>query len=1097
MRPRKLTLSAFGPYAGRVEVDLEKLGEQGLYLITGDTGAGKTTLFDAITYALYGKPSGENREPSMFRSQYARPETPTEVELVFSCGEATYTVRRNPEYERPARRGSGTTLQRAEAELYLPDGRVVTRAREVDGEIVRILGLDRNQFTQIAMIAQGDFLKLLLADTKSRQEIFREIFRTRYYMVFQDRVKEESGRLQKGCEEARASVRQYIGGVLCPEDHPLSGRLQQAKEGELLLQETEELVETLLDQDRQADQAGREAMARLDEALKQANTQLGKAQEAERTRARLEQARRERAEQLPRRAAAQQALEAALAREPEREALAGKIAAAQAELPRYQELARRRDAQAALEEGLARQREAQARREVRRAEQEEKLEEFRREAESLRQAGVDRERLLREKVQAEGRQAALLALDRDEKEWQACGRRIQEGRESWEALCRRQEALDRELEEDNRILQHNRETWSAAEGLEAEKERLLHRGSALRERQEALEELTHLLGRCGEARTALERAQGAYREAQRRAEEAQAGYQRKNRAFLNEQAGILAQSLEEGQPCPVCGSRHHPEPAQASEAAPSEGELNAAREAAQAAQEEAGEASLQAGRWRTTLEEREAQLRRGLEGHVEVPSLEEAGGQIAAARQAGEEEQARLHGALLEVEAQIARREELGRTIQIQTDQAARKSQEREELAGRIREAEVAQSGLRGQQERLEEALRRQLAEQLEGCPPAQAPERIGAELEKVSARLEDLGRQLKEREAQAARREELERQIPQGEQALKELERELSDGREELARAASRLEEIRGQLSALERELPWATAQEAQEQLSALGEAEEALARERQKAERADAESRTALAGLESTIQELERLLEAGGELSLEEQQARSEALTQERARMEEGQRTLHARLAANEAALEHIRAGSAELKRREERYAWVRALSNTVNGTLSGREKIALETYVQMTCFDRILRRANVRLLVMSGGQYELKRRRQAESNRGQSGLELDVMDHYSGAQRSVKSLSGGESFQAALSLALGLSDEIQSAAGGIRLDTMFVDEGFGSLDEEALQQAIRALSGLAEGNRLVGIISHVAQLKEKIDKQIVVTKERGGASRVEILV
>ena len=193
----------------------------------------------------------------------------------------------------------------------------------------------------------------------------------------------------------------------------------------------------------------------------------------------------------------------------------------------------------------------------------------------------------------------------------------------------------------------------------------------------------------------------------------------------------------------------------------------------------------------------------------------------------------------------------------------------------------------------------------------------------------------------------------------------------------------------------------------------------------------------------------------------------------------------------------GTRELKRREERYAWVRALSNTVNGTLSGREKIALETYVQMTCFDRILRRANVRLLVMSGGQYELKRRRQAESNRGQSGLELDVMDHYSGAQRSVKSLSGGESFQAALSLALGLSDEIQSAAGGIRLDTMFVDEGFGSLDEEALQQAIRALSGLAEGNRLVGIISHVAQLKEKIDKQIVVTKERGGASCVKILV
>ena len=159
-------------------------------------------------------------------------------------------------------------------------------------------------------------------------------------------------------------------------------------------------------------------------------------------------------------------------------------------------------------------------------------------------------------------------------------------------------------------------------------------------------------------------------------------------------------------------------------------------------------------------------------------------------------------------------------------------------------------------------------------------------------------------------------------------------------------------------------------------------------------------------------------------------------------------------------------------------------------------METYIQMTFFDRILQRANLRLLVMSGGQYELKRRREAENNRSQSGLELDVIDHYNGSRRSVRTLSGGESFQASLSLALGLSDEVQSAAGGIRLDTMFVDEGFGSLDEEALRQAIRALTGLAEGNRLVGIISNVSELKDRIDKQIVVTKDRLGGSRAEIV-
>ena len=250
MRPLKLTLSAFGPYAGRVDLDLARLGEQGLYLITGDTGAGKTTLFDAITYALYGEPSGESRDPSMFRSKYAQPDTPTWVELTFSYGGKTYVVRRNPEYERPAKKGGGTTLQRADAELTLPDGGLVTKAREVNRAIVEIIGLDRGQFAQIAMIAQGDFLKLLLADTRSRQEIFREIFKTRYYMVFQERMKSEAGALQRDCEAARASVQQYIGGIVCREGDPQLPRVQKARAGELPFQETVALIETLIGGDR-------------------------------------------------------------------------------------------------------------------------------------------------------------------------------------------------------------------------------------------------------------------------------------------------------------------------------------------------------------------------------------------------------------------------------------------------------------------------------------------------------------------------------------------------------------------------------------------------------------------------------------------------------------------------------------------------------------------------------------------------------------------------------------------------------------------------------------------------------------------------------
>ena len=246
-----------------------------------------------------------------------------------------------------------------------------------------------------------------------------------------------------------------------------------------------------------------------------------------------------------------------------------------------------------------------------------------------------------------------------------------------------------------------------------------------------------------------------------------------------------------------------------------------------------------------------------------------------------------------------------------------------------------------------------------------------------------------------------------------------------------------------------------------------------------------------------MRRLLESAQTVDVEALQQQSQDLTRQRTEESEAQKAVHTRLVTNQTALSHIRERAADLEKLEDRQKWLQALSDTVNGRLRDKEKIALETYIQMTFFDRILQRANLRLLVMSGGQYELKRRREAENNRSQSGLELDVIDHYNGSERSVKSLSGGESFKASLSLALGLSDEVQSAAGGIRLDTMFVDEGFGSLDEESLAQAIRALTGLTEGKRLVGIISHVSELKEKIDKQIIVTKEKTGGSRVEIVV
>ena len=228
MRPITLTMSAFGPYAAKTVIELDKLGTNGLYLITGDTGAGKTTIFDAITYALYGEASGNTRDVNMFRSKYAEPSTPTEVELTFEYAQKIYTVKRNPEYDRPKARGEGYTTEKANAELHYPDGRVVTRLKEVNKAIVDIMGIDRSQFTQIAMIAQGDFLKLLLASTEDRKKIFQKIFRTQCYYQLQERLKAETSKLAVEYNQTGSSIRQYINGIACHPDDVLKLEVDKA-----------------------------------------------------------------------------------------------------------------------------------------------------------------------------------------------------------------------------------------------------------------------------------------------------------------------------------------------------------------------------------------------------------------------------------------------------------------------------------------------------------------------------------------------------------------------------------------------------------------------------------------------------------------------------------------------------------------------------------------------------------------------------------------------------------------------------------------------------------------------------------------------------
>lgn len=339
MRPIKLTVSAFGPYAGKTVLDLDKLGKNGLYLITGDTGAGKTTIFDAITYALYGEASGDNREPSMFRSKYAEATTPTEVELVFSYAGKTYTVKRNPEYERPKSRGEGFTTQKAEVQLIYPDGRVVTKQRDVDNAIRDIMGINRTQFLQIAMIAQGDFLKLLLAPTEERKKIFRQIFKTQLYQDLQDRLKKESGQLNDKCDAAHNSIKQYIDGITCDENDVLSIEVEKAKNGLLPVKDVMDLIDRLLTQDHGKKTDIQKSISDADKALEIVNANLGKIEAKEQTQKALDQAQNSLTCENEANLALKAAFDIEKGKISEREQLAEEKARIEAEFPRYEALA--------------------------------------------------------------------------------------------------------------------------------------------------------------------------------------------------------------------------------------------------------------------------------------------------------------------------------------------------------------------------------------------------------------------------------------------------------------------------------------------------------------------------------------------------------------------------------------------------------------------------------------------------------------------------------------------------------------------------------------------------------------------------------------
>ncbi len=919
MRPIKLTLSAFGPYADKTVLDLDKLGQSGLYLITGDTGAGKTTIFDAIVFALYGEASGQNRESSMFRSKYADAETPTEVELIFEYSGKTYQVKRNPEYQRPKSRGDGLTTQKADAELILPDGNVIAKLKDVNAKIKEIVGIDRDQFLQIAMIAQGDFLKLLLATTDDRITIFRQIFKTSKYKTLQDKLREEESALRKKYEEAERSVKQYIGGIACDEDDIISIEVKKAKQGELPTREVLELIEAITEKDQKALDTASAKIEALDKELEETNTRLGKIEEFEKIKSSLKFNKA----QLPAKETelkkAQSDFDNAMEKETDKEALSKEITLYTEELKLYDELDN-------LKEGL-----------------------------DKAQKSLDKN--TRQKIDGE----ANLRIHTENIA------KLKEERASLENAGENKAKLCLDLERANK-------------------------------RSDSLKDLEAQLSKYNTAKSSFKTLLSVYNKAGDISALETSNYLALNKAFLDEQAGILAKNLNEGIPCPVCGSLSHPSPAKTSDSAPSEAELKAAKESADKAQQATADASAECAAAKANLENAEDMV---------VALITSLFGDFSI----------------------------------------------------------------------------------------SEASQKLKSEIEKNQEEIEKVKAEIQAEEYNINRKSQLDAKIPKEENDLEKLKAELSSIDNLIAADGEKIKVLAEQVEKNSKKLKFESKEDAQSKINLLKLKSEAIADAIKDATEKLNKIKEESAVLKATVTQLEEQLKDCPEYSLDTEQDKKLNITNERNSLNISSRSISARISANTLALANIKKQSAELIEVEERYRWVKALSDTANGKITAKEKIMLETYIQKTYFDRIINKANSRLLLMTSGQYELRRKEASDNNRSQSGLELDVKDHYNGTIRSVKTLSGGESFKASLSLALGLSDEIQSSAGGVKLDTMFVDEGFGSLDDESLNQAMNTLMGLTEGNRLVGIISHVAELKQRIDKQIIVTKNKSGGSSIKL--
>lgn len=936
MRPIELKMSAFGPFAGLTTLRLDALGTDGLYLITGDTGAGKTTIFDAIIYALYGEASGNIRTTDMLRSKYANADTATFVELTFVFKDKTYIVRRNPEYLRPSKRGEGRfTKESAKAQLTMPDKEVITGLVSVNNKIIEIIGLNKNQFSQIAMLPQGEFMRLLLADTKQRIEIFREIFDTEPYLLLQDRIKRDANELYRLVSDYKKSMAQYVADVYCDENSEYNQALINIKnDSQMSIKEILDIIDKIIAQDKLCADEYDKAIISIDKGIDQLNSKLTIAIQTERIK------------------------------------------------------------------------------------------------DDYKSALTQLNNLTEEYENVYSIYKAECEKDSERNELSLNIEKSSEKLESYELLEKYKKDYGKKLDKINNITQDIHEDTNSLnecikqidnckkeaeilKNTELEIEKLNSKISDIIKKKEGVEYLKDVFERKIKAVSQADEAKDRYMSAFAAYEEANNRYLKMEKAFFNEQAGIMAAALEEGQPCPVCGSVTHPVPAVAGDDAPTEMQLKKYKIYVEDKSKECSELSSQSG--------------------------------------------------LLSGQAESMNNMFFGSIVNFNTQ---------------WKEALDNSSD--------DETIRVDIIQLL-------------ADLGKI---LDEAMLEKKNADENISKYNNLIKMLSDYDKKVEQFKDKINKSKNELAILSTQNENMQKQISQLEKELGNKDIMQAKKLINDMKLKKVQLDKAYEAAKKQYDEYTINIKTLKNRISDLQKQIshtdkQKTPDIDIPMYEKQLEDMKKERLKLREKKNIVDIRIANNEKIYKSIERVNEKSEKSEKHYSWLRTLSDTVNGSLSGKSRIKLETYVQMSFFDRIIMRANTRFMRLTDGQYELKRSDSKDNYKNQTGLELDIIDHYNGTIRSVKSLSGGEAFEASLSMALGMSDEIQSRSGGIQIDTMFIDEGFGSLDDESLSQAVKVLNSLSSSDRLIGIISHVSVLKDRIDKQIVVSKGKTGGSSAVISV